>query len=302
VLAVVATIGGCARTQPKGTAAANLYRDLQRLVGITAATGWEIDRVALRGIENNALRSVCRVPVDSRMELMQWLDDRIIALGGPVEEAWRKRGKKLSKVKHLLELTRIRMTLRHASEQADTDCPFWMEPDPNFRGLQIADDRWMLSFGGGGKLTVVGQDDHVDLNFGGAGRILFGRAIGSRVTLLAGLEAGASASFPRDEMGERGALVLGLDGVVPLVMRYRLVNSYFEVEAGPMGRFTEATDRMIPGVRVGLAIGARASRQRWFFPGAAFGVGFERTFPDSDQEPPRTVLKVGFRAAIDVSW
>lgn len=304
-LGIVLTLlvaAGCARTVPKDTAAASLYRDLRRIVGLAETTGWEIDRIALEGLESNALQSVCRVPLESRLELKRWLDERIRALGGPVEEAWRKRGKKLDKVKELLQLTRIRMALDHAEDKSAEDCPFWIEPDPKFRGLQIADNRWQLSFGGGGKLTMVSQDGNVDLNFGGAGRLLFGRALGSRLSLFTGIETGASASFPRDENGDRGALVLGIDTVIPVVARYRFVNSYLEVEAGPMGRITEENDELIPGLRLGVAIGGRASRRRWFFPGAAFGIGFERTFPDSSQEPPRTVIKVGFRAAIDVDF
>ena len=92
VCLALSLVAWCARTVPKDRAAASLYRDLQRLVGLAQTTGWEIDRIALQGLESNALQSVCRVPLKSRLELMSWLDARILAMGGPLEEAWRKRG------------------------------------------------------------------------------------------------------------------------------------------------------------------------------------------------------------------
>lgn len=291
---------GCARAVPAKAPEAALFRDLERMVSISETTGWRIDRIELASMEKDALLSVCRAEPAVRAQVLAWVDLRIEELGGDPASAWRARGKDLGKVKELLRATRIRKVLARAIEQADADCPFWIEPEPNFAGRQISDDRWSLTLGGGGKGIVINQGGDTDLRFGGAGRLLVGRHIGSRVGLFFGVESGATASFPRDETGDRSNVVFGLDLVAPLVLRYTLVNGYFELEAGPLGSINEVDRELVPGMHVGIAAGGRAGRQRWFFPGAVFGISFERTFPDANQGDPITSVKLGFRVAIDV--
>ena len=137
------------------------------------------------------------------------------------------------------------------------------------------------------------------MNFGGAGRVLFGRGLGRRWALLAGIEAGGSAQFPRSDEGREG-LVLTIDAVVPRVTRYRFENSYLEFEVGYLAHLTEraATD-LEHGMRVGVAFGLQYSRQLVFLPGLAFGVAYERTL--SGTGLPFDSLKVGFRGVFDVS-
>jgi hypothetical protein len=232
--------------------------------------------------------------------LRAWLDQQIAASGGEPGDAYRRANRDLGKISDLVELARVRMTLNRAIDTAARDCPFWVSPERDFRGRQILDDRWLFTFGGGGKGIIVSQGDRTDLNFGGAGRLLFGRAIGPRWTLMLGVEGGASASFPRDDGGDRGSLVLGLDLVTPIAARYRMVNSYVEAEVGFLTvlRETDAADPE-PGVHIGFSIGGSASRRRWFLPGSALGVSYERTFPDGGDDPLQ-MLKFGLRAAIDI--
>lgn len=295
--------GGCSRTLPPRPATAALYRDLQRLVSLAETAGWSVDRHELRELAPDALLSVCRTRVDDRRPLLAWLDARIAALGGPVELAYQRAGKRLSKVEELLELTRVRMLAAKALRDAGRDCPFWIEPEQRFAGRQISDDRWHLSAGGGGKLILSRLGGENDFSFGGAGRLLLGRSFGSRLSLYTGLELGGSATFPQDDAdGERGALVLGFDAVVPLVARVRLVNLYFEFEAGYLAHFNEATSRGASGLHVGISAGARASRKGWFFPGAAFGIAYEVTFPDREGEQRLQMLKLGFRVVFDVDF
>lgn len=298
----LALIAGCsyARTLPQDRTSATLYRDMQRLVSIRAAAGWQVDRLEIEGLLPEVLMSLCQVPVDRREALRTWLESRIAALGGPVEDAWRERGKKRDEVTDLLQLTRIRDALDHAMASAEADCPFWLEPDPEFAGRQISDDRWQFTVGGGGKGIVVNQGGQRDLQFGGAGRFVLGRNFGSRLGFYSGVESGASAGFPRDEGGDRGNLVLAIDTMLPVIVRYRLVNSYFEVEAGYVNRVTEEDwSDFSHGVHVGLAFGGRASRVRWFFPGAVFGVSYEHIAADGDN---LHLIKMGFRAALDLDF
>lgn len=293
-------VAACARTLPPDASTAALYRDLERQVTVAGAAGWSIDRLELEGLLSDALGSVCRVDPLARRSLATWLDEQIAANGGPLERAYRERGKRMSRVKLLVKLHRVRMLLEEADRSAAHDCPFWVEIQEPFRGRQISDGRWQLTLGGGGKGMLVHGDDRTDFWAGGAGRLLVGKVFDARSALYAGLELGATAAFPKDELGNRGNLVLGLDLVAPLVYRHTLTNAYWELEAGWLGRTNEEDlERIDHGAHVGVSIGGRALRTRFFFPGAALGISWERTFtaPDGDDV---TTLKIGARVAFDV--
>ncbi len=291
-------VGGCARQLPPKSPSAALYRDLERIVTVRQAGGWEIDRLEVEGALSDALMSVCQVEPADRELLAGWLEQRIAAGGGPVEQAYRKRGRKLGKVEGLLELTRIQLLLAAAMASAPADCPFWLEPRQDFAGRQVGDGRWQVSLAGGGKVLLQRRGDRDDVTGGGAGRILLGRNFGSRLGVLAGIEGGGSADIPPSQNGMSRGLVLAFDLVTPVVARFHLVNSYFEVEGGYLAHFTEEDRDMESGLHVGAAFGARALRTRWFFPGAAFAVTYERTFPDAGAA--LQLIKLGLRVTLDV--
>jgi hypothetical protein len=296
-IAVVVLAACSRRPAPVEPTARALFRDLERHVTVAATTGWGADRLEIEDLLESSLDSTCRVDPGVRRELRAWLDAEIARLGGPVERAWRERDKDLARVEDLLVLTRVQRLLARAEEMA-SDCPFWLEPERPFRGRQISERRFMLAFGGGGKLIGVSQGDRSDLNAGGAGRLLVGRALTDGHAVLAGAEGGASASFPRDAMGERTSLVIAIDLVAPVVYRRTFTNSYVEVEAGWLGRTSERDWSAIDhGVHLGIAFGARALRTRFLFPGAAFGASWERTFQDGDDV---TMFKLGARVAFDL--
>lgn len=294
----LAVLVACARQTPATRPAASLYRDLERVVTVAEAAGWQIDRLEIDAVLSEALESTCRVSPAERDALAGWLDRTIAAAGGPVERAFQARGRRLGEVSDLLTLTRIRLLLARAAAAAPADCPFWMEPSDDFAGRQISDGRWQLSGGGGGKGIYARQGGSGDLRFGGAGRVLVGRGFGTRSALYTGLELGGSGAFPRNEDGERTSLVIGYDAVVPVVYRHTLVNSYLELEGGWLGTGTEEDTELEHGVHLGAAFGARALRTRFFFPGAAIGASWERTFPESGA--PQYSVKLGLRAAFDI--
>ena len=282
---------------PADPSTGSLFHDLERQVTVAAATGWNIDRLEIENLVDPALDSVCRVEPLARQSLLAWLDARIAEEGGPVEAAWRRKGKRLSAVDDLLVLTRIRMLLKRADELAPADCPFWRTPEEPFRGRQISDGKWQVTFGGGGKGVVTRRDGQNDLRFGGAGRLLIGRVFDVH-GVYAGFEAGAVAEFPRDATGERSSLVIGADFVAPVVYRRTATNAYIELEAGYLGHSDERDwGDFQHGIHVGASIGGRALRQRILFPGFAFGVSIERLFlPGADL----TALKLGARVAFDL--
>lgn len=285
----------CGSAIPPQPESAALHRDLERLVELADAEGWSIDRVEVDEALPTALESVCRTTLETRSTLLAWLDARIEAEGGDVAEVYKARGKDLGEVSELLTLTRIRMLLSSSIDAADADCPFWLEPTSGFRGRQILDDRWFLSLGGGGKGILEQQAGEADLNFGGAGRLLVGRGFGQHATFLTGLELGGSAAFPKDDLGERGDLTVTADLMVPLIYRHRRVNSYWEIEGGYVARTTEKDLDLSHGFHIGVALGGSASRRRWVFPGAAFGIAYERIAEDDTLH----FIKLGFRVALD---
>jgi len=272
-----------------------LFRDLERQVSVTATTGWGPDRQEIEEIVKASLDSVCRVDPLARRELKKWLDYQMRIRGGSVEDAWRANGKDLSRVEDFLALTRIHKLYLRA-EELTGDCPFWLEPEHPFRGRQVSASKWLVTFGGGGKAIVVQTKERNDLSFGGAARLLVGRTTQDGHAVSVGLEFGASAAFPKNATGERSALVLGIDLVTPIVFRYTLTNTYLEAAGGYLARVNESDWGAIDhGVHVGVAFGGRALRQRFVFPGAAFGISYERTFGDDV-----TLIKVGGRVNFDL--
>lgn len=287
-------MSACGGALPPTSSSAALHRDLERIVTLADAEGWKIDRMQIEDALPNALMSVCQTTDQDRAELLKWLSVQI-AKEGSLEERYKQNGRSFDDLENLLVLTRIQMLLTKSLAVAEADCPFWMEPNKHFTGRQILDHRWFASVGGGGKGMSVTQDGDTDYNFGGAGRLLLGRGFGRHATLLTGVELGGSAAFPKDAMGERGNLTLALDLVVPLIYRHRSVNTYWEVEAGYVGHTTEGKYDPAHGAHLGLAFGGSTSRRRWLFPGAAFGISYERI----SESQTLHVLKLGFRVAID---
>ncbi len=298
VLAVLAGVAGCAhRPAPAERSARSLFRDLERQVTVSAATGWGVDRLEIEGILEGTLDSVCRVDPLARRDLRAWIEAELRRRGAPVEIAWREHGKQLDNVSDLLVLTRVSKLLARAEEVAQ-ECPFWLEPEVPFRGRQISERRWQLSFGGGGKGIVVARGERTDVSFGGAGRLMLGRTLANGDGLYVGGELGGSAAFPKDAMGERTSIVIGADFVTPVVYRRTLTSAYLEVEAGWLGHSTEADwGELDHGIHLGFAAGGRALRTRFLFPGVALGVSWERLFLDGDDI---TAIKIGARVAFDL--
>ncbi len=262
---------------------------------MSAAGGWGADRLELQALLRDGLESVCRATPERRLELLGWLEARTRALGGPVEEAWKAHGKDLGAVSELVELTRIHKLLV-MSVDAIGDCPFWAEPAEPFLGRQISDDRWLFVVEFGGRVTLAFQDGRFNPAFGPATRTLVGRMFGPHWGILFGMDAAGSAQFPRAEDGATAQTVrFALDALVPVVLRYRMVNTYVEIESGFLVRFAE-DQADAPGYHVGATFGLKYTR-RALTPGLSFGVAFEQTLPKDG--PTTYFIKAGARIALD---
>ncbi|HEY5949310.1 MAG TPA: hypothetical protein VIV40_27640 [Kofleriaceae bacterium] len=296
-IALGLALAACSRTPaPKDPTERALFRDLERQVTVAAATGWGVDKLEIDGLLESALDSVCRVDVLGRRGVREWLDAEISRLGGPVEVAWQRNGKKLSKLGDLMRLHRVHLLLDRADELS-LECPFWIEPVNPFTGRQISENRWQLSFGGGGTASALQKGSVQDVSAGGSGRLLIGRMFDEGDGLYVGADVGGSAQIPKDVNGERTSLELGVDLMAPIVYRHTLLNTYWEVEAGWLGHSTEKDWGAIDqGMHVGFAFGGRALRQRFLFPGAVLAVAYERLFLDGDD---LITLKLGARVQFD---
>lgn len=301
VAVAVALVTGACTYGPYPTVhpQAVLYRDLERVVGFAETKGWTIDRLEVEDALGDALLSVCAVPEDDAVALVTWIDERIAELGDSPAEAWRKAGKDLEPIEPLLTLVRVRALLLGANA-ARGDCPFWIEPSASFRGRQIADDRWQLKLAGGGQgIISLVSGEKAEATGGGGGRLSLWRHVGARWGFGLGLALAGSADFLRDDMGNRGALIIAFDTYVPLIVRRRWVASWAELEVGPLGHFTEAAPDLVPGLHVGMAFGGSGIRERWLLPSLAVAMSYE-FISDSDSGPAQHLIKLGVRVEIDL--
>jgi hypothetical protein len=292
---------GCTRPLPSHPSTASLYRDMERLVTVREASGWEVDRLEIDQILSATLMSACQVEPALRLALRDWVEQRITELGGPVELAHQRRDSPgaAEDYDELLTMTRIHTLLDRTIAVAEEDCPFWLQPQAVFHGRQISDGRWQVSLSGGGRANLVLSKGRTDLEFGGASRALIGRVFDNSLGLYTGLEIGGGASVPKNDEGMRASLILGVDVVAPVMARYYWVNTFADFEIGYMGHATEEDWGDIDhGVHVGVYVAGRAMRVRWFFPGGGFGASYERTFPTGGDEPLH-LIKVGFRGSLD---
>ena len=261
---------------------------------MSEAGSWGADRLEVDALLRDALESVCRATPERRLALLGWLEARDRALGGPVEDAWKAHGRDLDAVSELVELTRIRKLLVAAMD-AEADCPFWVEPAEPFSGRQIADDRWIFVVEFGGRVSLTFREGVFVPAFGPATRTVVGRMFGPHWGILFGLDGAGSALFPHSDELSSQAVRFALDLTMPIIVRYRMVNAYLEVEAGPVVRFME-DDADAPGYHVGASYALLYTR-RAFTPGLSFGVAFEKVLPSDGRST--YIVKAGARIVLD---
>jgi hypothetical protein len=280
LVAAVALAGaGCLTRAPAtGTPVYALYADLSKIVTTRTRGGWEIDAHEVEEGSTKALTSVCQTTEVTRADLRTWLDQTILDLGGPVEDAYVRLGKKKRKVRELLELTRIRLLLDRAVDRAATDCPFWLAPDDRFAGVHGDADRLVLMFESSGTFFFL-PDPGGGTTFGGggSGRLLAGWGFGQFFTLILGAEAGAAGTFPPDTMmsGSR-ALVPRFFGLLPLLARFHYYTYQVELEGAFGWQFSEADPVPRPGFRAAFALGASVLRVASILPYGTIGLEVER--------------------------
>lgn len=280
---------------PGESAEAALVADLEKMVESQASLGWTIDRYELEELMPTALLSVCSAPEPTRDAVLTHLAARVEALGGPVEEAFRERGGDLGAVSELLFTSRVHALLSEAMLRAGDECPFWLRPSPSFHGLQTDAYRFTLNVEGGGLLVLHHAGDKVTFGGGGAGRLMLGRGLSARWTVLAGAELGGHAQFEQTETETHFPISLVV--AAPLVLRRHDRTWHYDLEVAGLGYFTQTDLRVSPGLRGGVLLGISALRVRSIMPWFGVGAAFEYVFPTSFRGPLwsiRAGARVGF--------
>jgi hypothetical protein len=273
-----------------------LIHDLSMVVEAQQSSGWKIDRYEYEEMMPDALQSVCPTTDATRSAARDRLGRRIDALGGPVEEVYQRRGRRESEIKELLFTTRIFRLLTEALRRAPSECPFWISPDPAFRGLQTDAGRFTLSLESGGLLGLAYLNGRVMPGAGGSGRLLLGRGFDARWGLLAGVELGGLALFQQQESSTNFPVDLVV--ALPVVLRHHDLSWHYEVELAPIGYFTGTDLRLSYGARVGGLIGISTLRVRRIIPWGGVGLGVEYVF--ANHVRPRTMsVKGGVRIGFD---
>jgi len=298
VIPMLATCS-CA-TLPQQPVQRGLYQDARQIVETEERLGWQVDRLTIGEITPAMLMSLCQVEDEQRLGLLDWLDQRIEQEGGPAEEAWLAAEKDLGAISELLTLERIRATLEHADDVAADDCPFYMEPDPNFRGRQVETGRFLLigeSFGG---LTMlIRQDGTIGLGGGGSLRLLAGYGFSSSVTAGIGLEGGGTGAIDTaaDESGDQQISVRPMGGV-PVLFRLKDNTMMYDFELAGLTQYYQNT-LSTPGLRAAFGLGFSSIRIGDFMPTASGFLAYE-FYPAFRDLPAQHGIRLGTKVGINL--
>jgi hypothetical protein len=293
---VLLLASGCV-TLPQHPVERALYIDLTKAVELSNDTGWVVDRVQLEANSEGAMRSVCQVEPERRRALEAWLSARIEQLGGSAELAYKKHAKDLGAVSHVLELERVRALLRFADAHTAQDCPFWLEPSPEFRGVQSDADRLVILADTLGYGSLVLERDNAALGGGGGGRLLVGTGLGTAWTLAVGGELGGSGAFVKNDMGTR-SIETTFSAALPILLRLSRYSRLFDLEVAPAIRFDPDTDILPPGVRTSVAVGFSTMRSAAFMPYALLWLAYEY-HPADNRGPADHSFHIGTRVGVD---
>lgn len=275
-------------------AAEGLLLDTARIIGAQETSGWFLDEEALKEVHPTMMESVCRTPEAARQEALATLRARQARLGDP-RQVFERAGRELTEdVERALRAARELSALERALAAAD-ECPFWIEPELDFRGRQTDADRFTLSLETGGLVQIRQTDGTLTLGGGGYARLLPGYGFGGEITVLTGAEFGGGAMLrPRTSPTE---FVINYFPAIPVVVRFHDGSWHYDAEVGAVGLFQADDSSLSLGTRIGGAIGVKALRTRGVLPWAGLAVAYEHYFP-SGGRPTAHFLRGGLRVGL----
>ncbi|MEO8182577.1 MAG: hypothetical protein ABI895_27410 [Deltaproteobacteria bacterium] len=268
-----------------------LLFDLERIIAAQESSGWLLDDVAQNEIYPDVMESLCRATPDVRRAAEQRLGQRSAAAGDP-RALYERAGAQLgADVTLALTTQRTLAALTHGLAVADQQCPFWVRPEPEFRGLQSTRDRWIVNFDTGGTAQLRRTQREWSVGAGGFGRVLAGYSF-TRVSLLAGIEMGGGALVVPNT--QPTAFVVNYIPAVPVLLRWHLDAWNLDLEAASVGLFQAGNTRLSYGLRGGITIGVSGLRMRGILPWVGIGVASEYHF-ETSARPEAWYLRSGLR-------
>ncbi len=278
---------------PDPEGAQSLVLDVERVVAAHEVDDWFADREAMRSIEMHLLPSVCRASPQARAAALSALEAKHAALGD-AKGLYAKRGAMSGAVARALtaerELKALSVTLARQDE-----CPFWIEAEPGFHGLQSDRKRVTLSVESGGDVRLRVAHQHVSAGGGGVGRLLFGYGLDGVFTLLTGPEFGGGALLRPNS--NASSFIVNYFPAVPLILRTRQPTWHIDVEVAPVVLFEADNTRLSWGGRVGASFGLTTLRRRNILPWAGLAVAYEHYF-DGGGRGPINFLHGGLRVGL----
>jgi hypothetical protein len=241
------------------------------------------------------MRSACQVDAPARERLLAWLDAEIAAAGGPAEDAHRRDHD--ADISDALSLERVRAVVQYADEHA-AECPFWLEPDASFAGVQTDAYRLVLlaeSVGGGGFIISGGK---ARLGGGGGGRLTLALGLDQQVALGLGFELGGIGSFGNADSTGAAALVAGFTAAVPFLVRITNVSRILDLEVAATARWSADQLRLPPGFRIGIGYGLTTVRVGPFMPTGLLYLSYEY-LPPGDGLGAEHLIMLGTKVGLD---
>jgi hypothetical protein len=275
--------------------ARSLLSDVSRVVAAEEVDDWFADREAMVSMERHLLPSVCRATPDARAAALAGLRKRAAELGDP-KRLFAEQGELTGEVRAARTADRRVRALERALGRQD-ECPFWIRPEPAFRGLQSDRKRFTLSVESGGNVQFRVARQHLTFGAGGSGRLLGGWGFDGKYSLLFGPELGGSALLrPNSNASE---FVINYFPALPLVLRSRQLTWHYELEAAPVALFEADNTRLSYGARIGGAFAFTALRHRNILPWAGLALSYEYYFEGGGRSPTH-FLRGGLR--IGLPW
>ncbi|MEZ4444710.1 MAG: hypothetical protein R3B72_36885 [Polyangiaceae bacterium] len=294
---LLVALAGCA-TLPQDPVERALYGDLRHIVDTEERLGWLIDDYEIAEATPSALQSVCQVAVEQRMGLLDWLDARIAEEGGSAEQVYEAAGKDLSAAEELLTLERIQALLERADAEAGDKCPFFLEPDPDFRGMQADAERFVLLAESGGGFGIVLQGRDLLLGGGGGLRVMPGYGFSDRFGAFVGIELGGNGAISPTEDDGAQRFLARPSGAVPLLLRFYDNTWIYDVELAAIAEYYDSTVTL-PGFRISGGVGIGAVRIGSFMPFAVGTLAYEIMPPFRDL-PLTHTFKLGTRVGLNI--
>ena len=266
-----------------------LWFDVMRIVEAEEGSGWLLDEMALDALLPALMQSVCRATPAVRARTFERMLSEAAALGDP-RVLFEQDGELSGRTKAALAAQR-RVAALGRGNAAARACPFWLQADPEFRGLQSTRDRFVVNFDTGGTVQLRRSEGLWTIGAGGFGRALAGYGF-THVSLLSGIEFGGGALLePHTHPTE---FIINYSPAVPFIVRLHDKSWNLDLETAAVGLFQASNTALSYGVRGGVTLGISSLRLRGVLPWVGLGLASEYHFANAAR-PGAFYLRGGLR-------